>query len=88
MVYQSGFDITPMPPCHRRSLEAKPSGLSFEDEDGGKDLVTRWQWSWPSDPFFGLDFSVEIIHSAWWFIPLSKWVITLVINGISGGNVH
>ena len=21
----------------------------------------------------------------WWFIPLSKWVITLVINGISGG---
>ena len=22
--------------------------------------------------------------STWWFIPLSKWVITLVINGISG----
>ena len=24
----------------------------------------------------------------WWLIPLNKWVITLVINGISGGNVH
>ena len=23
-----------------------------------------------------------------WFIPLSKWLITQVINGISGGNVH
>ena len=27
-------------------------------------------------------------YLTWWFIPLSKWVITLVINGISGGNVH
>ena len=26
--------------------------------------------------------------TTWWFIPLSKWIITLVINGISGGNVH
>ena len=24
----------------------------------------------------------------WWLIPLSKWVTTMVINGISGGNVH
>ena len=24
----------------------------------------------------------------WWFIPISKWIITLVINGISVGNVH
>ena len=23
-------------------------------------------------------------YTTWWFIPLSKWVITLVINGISG----
>ena len=25
-----------------------------------------------------------ITYTTWWFIPLSKWVITLVINGISG----
>ena len=24
-------------------------------------------------------------HDTWWLIPLSKWVTTLVINGISGG---
>ena len=27
-------------------------------------------------------------YHTWWLIPVSKWVITLVINGISGGNVH
>ena len=32
--------------------------------------------------------SPERVKGTWWFIPLSKWVITLVINGISGGNVH
>ena len=27
-------------------------------------------------------------NPTWWLIPLSRWVTTLVINGISGGNVH
>ena len=30
----------------------------------------------------------DIAKYTWWLIPLSKWVTTLVINGISGGNVH
>ena len=37
-------------------------------------------------PFLSLELNVGnggMIHT-WWFIPLSKWVITLVIDGISG----
>ena len=32
------------------------------------------------------DYSPDSVdgRGTWWFIPLSKWVITLVINGISG----
>ena len=25
-----------------------------------------------------------VLWGTWWFIPLSKWVITLVVNGTSG----
>ena len=40
-------------------------------------------------PFYITKIAIEIggiyIYThTWWFIPLSKWVITLVINGISG----
>ena len=30
------------------------------------------------------EITTSSIDPTWWFIPLSKWVITLVINGISG----
>ena len=39
---------------------------------------THVQWQDDLSKYFG-----EQRHT-WWFIPLSKWVITLVINGISG----
>ena len=35
---------------------------------------------------WGLDFGIKYPGTTWWLIPLSKWVITPVINGISRVN--
>ena len=56
-------------------------------EAGKTGQLESWQWRYPGTRWCpsSLAFSWFIsTTTTWWFIPLSKWVTTLVINGIGG----
>ena len=71
------------------------SGVAFEDLNGsGKQHQRSSIWRWPKER---AEISLKTlptlktqlyVHESptWWLIPLSKWVITTVINGISRVN--
>ena len=70
-------------------LQTRPAGLR-----GLEEVAPSWTWMTSSGAHEEL-FFVELhrwncenqqVNSTWWLIPLSKWVITPVINGISRVN--
>ena len=66
----------------RRSRAGWGNG-DFSDNSVANPQKTQLLWVGKAHfPHFSDD------YHTWWLIPVSKWVITLVINGISGGNVH
>ena len=66
-------------------MEYAPSSDSMSTASPGSMLVRAFRLGWgPQDKLDTENKRAVRAMTTWWFIPLSKWVTTLVINGISG----
>ena len=77
MFYLFGGSI---PSCQ---IQKSPQTQRQIHENAMKKLQMPHQYPWKSHQINHSPFSVT-----WWLIPLSKWVITPVINGIFVGLIH